>query len=161
LRWQSPELGLVPPLQFVSLLEETGLIMDVGHWALTEAMAEHGRCIAEGLPVVPIAVNVSPLQLRQPGFADAVLKVVGTAARGAMTLEITESMLMTDVEATIRALRRLRDAGVAIAIDDFGTGYSSLSYLARLPVASLKIDRSFIVRMGDSADDVAIISTII
>ncbi|MDR3417448.1 MAG: EAL domain-containing protein [Nevskia sp.] len=163
LRWNSPELGLVPPAQIMPLLEETGLILDVGRWVLRQAAADRNRWLAAGLALPHIAVNVSPLQLRQPDFVDEVRAVVQGRGREAagLELEITESVLMPDMQQHIGKLRDVREMGVQLAIDDFGTGYSSLSYLSKLPVSSVKIDRSFIIGMTDSADTMGIVSTII
>ena len=161
LRWNSPDLGLVPPGRFVPLLEETGLIVEVGSWALQQAAADHSRWRLQGLPEIKVAVNVSPLQLRQPDFVETVAAATAGHDASGLQLEVTESMLTGDVERTIGKLQRIRAMGMDIAIDDFGTGYSSLAYLARLPVTTLKIDRSFIVAMTNSADTMAIVSTIL
>jgi len=163
IRWNSPELGLVPPGRFVPLLEETGMILQVGHWALQQAAADYRLWGAQGLQAPRIAVNLSPIQLRRPDFVEA-LRAAICDAKGevpGIDLEITESVLMTDIEQHIEKLRAVRELGVAIAIDDFGTGYSSLAYLNRLPISAVKIDRSFIVQMADSADTMNIVSTII
>ncbi len=162
IRWQSPELGLVPPGQFIPLLEETGLILEVGSWALRRAVRDHADWQARGLSAPRIAVNVSQIQLRQPDFVNTVREVLG--AGGVPTgidLEITESLLMEEVESNIDKLKALRDLGMQIAIDDFGTGYSSLAYLAKLPVNCLKIDRAFIVSMLDDSDTMTLVQTII
>ena len=142
IRWQSPELGLVPPVKFISLLEETGLILEVGSWALTRAALDHRAWTEMGIKPPRVAVNVSPIQLRQRDFVDTVERAVmeGLAPVG-IDLEITESVVMENVEATIEKLKRVRALGIKMAIDDFGTGYSSLAYLAKLPVEALKIDR--------------------
>ena len=163
IRWQDPESGLVAPGAFIPLLEETGLILEVGRWALTRAMADYREWTACGRTVPRIAVNVSAIQLQQKDFAaivtDAVLQV-GEFFR-ALELEITESLLMKDVETSIRKLSTLRDSGISIAMDDFGTGYSSLSYLARLPIDMVKIDRSFIRGIANNTQDMSIVTTII
>ena len=162
IRWQSPELGLVPPMQFIPLMEETGLILEAGVWAMRQAVLDHQRWLDEGLSAPRIAVNVSPIQLRQRDFVETVRKALaaGTAAAG-IDLEITESLIMHDIEENIEKLKAVRDLGVNIAIDDFGTGYSSLGYLARLPVQSLKIDRLFIDTMQADPDNMSLVSTII
>lgn len=162
IRWQSPELGLVPPVRFIALLEETGLILQVGDWALTRAALDLREWLGLGLVVPPIAVNVSAVQLRQRDFVDVVRKALKhVPLPAALDLEITESLIMQDVEANIEKLNALRKHGVNIAIDDFGTGYSSLGYLAKLPVQSLKIDRSFIVAMENDPNAMTLVSTII
>ena len=163
IRWRSPELGMVPPNDFVPLLEETGLILEVGKWVLKQAVTDYRRWQKAGLHPPRIAVNISPLNLREANFANEVKQLA--AHEGAsvlqLDLEITESLIMEDIEHSISKLETLKSAGIGIAIDDFGTGYSSLSYIARLPVNSLKIDRSFIAGMTDSAHNMTIVSTII
>ena len=165
IRWQSPELGLVPPMQFIPLMEETGLILEVGAWALHRAVLDHrfwqGVC-APRVAAPRIAVNVSPIQLRKQDFVDGVRAAIAAGATPpGIDLEITESLVMEDIEANIGKLNTLRKLGLSIAVDDFGTGYSSLRYLAKLPVQTLKIDRSFIVTMLDEADTMTLVSTII
>ena len=163
IRWQDPDSGLVPPIQFIPLLEETGMILEVGHWAMFQALYDYGKWLSRGLNPPRIAVNVSPIQLRQKNFNDVVHDALMRHPESAhgLDLEITESLIMEDIEGNIDRLRAVKTMGVKIAIDDFGTGYSSLSYLARLPVDALKIDRSFIITMGQSAENMAIVSTII
>jgi diguanylate cyclase (GGDEF)-like protein len=162
IRWQSPELGLVPPLQFIPLLEETGLILQVGSWALRRAALEHRGWVELGLKPPRVAVNVSPIQLRQRDFVAVVEQAIidGLAPTG-IDLEITESLIMEDIEANIQKLNAVRSLGIKVAIDDFGTGYSSLGYLAKLPVQSLKIDRSFITAMHKDANAMTLVSTIV
>jgi diguanylate cyclase (GGDEF)-like protein len=159
LRWRSPE-GLVPPVHFIPLLEDTGLIVEVGSWVLRRAMLDQELWRAQGVRVPRIAVNVSSIQLRQRNFVELVQAALGDG-EAAIDLEITESRIMEDIEANIDKLRRLRELGIGIAIDDFGTGYSSLAYLARLPVQTLKIDRAFISRMLDDEDAMALVQMII
>ena len=162
IRWQSPETGLIPAAQFIPLLEETGLILQAGAWALRRAALDHAEWLRLGLAAPRIAVNVSAIQLRQRQFVDVVRNAIGSeAAAPAIDLEITESVLMEDIADNIEKLRALREIGVRIAIDDFGTGHSSLAYLARLPVDSLKIDRSFIATMLQNVDNMTLVSTII
>jgi diguanylate cyclase (GGDEF)-like protein len=163
IRWNNPGTGLVPPGRFIPILEETGLIHDVGRWATRTAIAQYLRWRAAGLPAVRIAVNVSPLQLRSPGFIAEIQQAIGTdpAAAAGLELEITESLIMEDVRHSIATLRAIRAMGVTIAIDDFGTGFSSLSYLAKLPIDTLKIDRSFVIDMTAGPDGLALVSTII
>ncbi|MDO8786626.1 MAG: EAL domain-containing protein [Sulfuritalea sp.] len=163
IRWNDPLTGLVPPGRFIPILEETGLINDVGRWALRQAIADYLRWRAAGLPAVRIAVNVSPLQLRNRGFIDEIEQVIAIdehAAAG-LELEITESLIMEDVKHNIASLQAIRAMGVSIAIDDFGTGFSSLSYLAKLPVDTLKIDRSFVIDMTAGPQGLALVSTVI
>ncbi len=163
IRWNDPRTGLVPPGQFIPVLEETGLIHEVGRWALRQALSDFLRWRAAGLAVVRIAVNVSPLQLRNRGFIAEIEQAIGIDAHAAagLELEITESLIMADVKHSIASLQAIRAMGVNIAIDDFGTGYSSLSYLAKLPVDTLKIDRSFVIDMTAGPDGLALVSTII
>ena len=154
IRWTDPELGTVPPAKFVGLLEETGMILAAGRWALRQAATDIHHWESLGIAVPRIAVNVSAIQLRQKDFVDSVLEAIGAEMRGGraplIDLEITESVLMDDIEESTRKLQTLRRAGIEVSVDDFGTGYCSLSYLARLPVDTLKIDRSFVVRMRDA-----------
>ena len=161
MRWNDPDTGLVPPFKFISILEETGLILEAGRWALEQAIADFSRWKGNGLRVPRIAVNVSAIQLRQKDFVATVERALGAAGEGVLELEITESLIMQDVDANIRTLRAIRDMGVEIAVDDFGTGYSSLSYISRLPINTLKIDRAFIMNMTSKPDDLSIVSTII
>jgi diguanylate cyclase (GGDEF)-like protein len=163
IRWNDPRTGLVPPGQFIPILEETGLIHEVGRWALRQAIKDYLGWRAAGLPVVRIAVNVSPLQLRDRGFIDEVRQAISIDAHAAagLELEITESLIMENVQHSIASLRALRGMGISIAIDDFGTGFSSLSYLSKFPVDTLKIDRAFVIEMTESAQGLALVSTII
>ena len=162
IRWQSPELGLVPPMKFIPLMEETGLILQAGPWALKRASLDHRRWAEQGLAAPRIAVNVSAIQLRQRDFVGAVEQAIkeGIAPTG-IDLEITESLIMEDVEGNIRKLKEVRALGMSVAIDDFGTGYSSLAYLAKLPVQTLKIDRAFIITMLNDPDTMTLVQTMI
>jgi diguanylate cyclase (GGDEF)-like protein len=152
IRWQDPELGLVPPAQFIPLMEETGLILDVGQWALRQAVADHRHWTALGLHPPRIAVNASSIQLRQKNFTDTVIDAVSGfgSAEVALDIEITESVMMENLADMTKVLQIIRGLGVHIAMDDFGTGYSSLSYIAKLPINELKIDRSFVIEMAGS-----------
>jgi EAL domain-containing protein (putative c-di-GMP-specific phosphodiesterase class I) len=162
IRWQTPDRGLVPPAQFIPLLEETGLILQVGGWALRRAALDHRAWSESGLKAPRVAVNVSAIQLRQRDFVAIVEQaILDGLAPTAIDLELTESLVMADVRDNIEKLKAVRALGVEIAIDDFGTGYSSLGYLAQLPVQSLKIDRSFIVRMQEEANAMTLVSTMI
>jgi len=163
IRWNDPRTGLVPPGHFIPVLEETGLIYDVGRWALRQAIADYLRWRAAGLAAVRIAVNVSALQLRNRGFIAEIGQAIGVDANApaGLELEITESLIMEDIKHNIASLQAIRDLSVCVAIDDFGTGFSSLSYLAKLPVDTLKIDRSFVVEMTTAAEGLALVSTII
>ncbi len=163
IRWNDPEVGLVPPGDFIPILEETGLIYEVGRWALRRAIADYLSWMDAGLAAVRIAVNVSALQLRNPGFAAEIAEELGVDARASegLELEITESMIMGDMSRNVASLNEIRGLGVHVSIDDFGTGFSSLALLARLPVNTLKIDRSFVVDMVQGEAGVALVSTIV
>ncbi len=163
IRWNDPETGMVPPLQFIHILEETGMIFEVGRWALRQALADQQRWRGKGLSVPRVAVNVSAQQLRDQHFVQDVQHALGSqeGLKPALELEITESLLMEDIERNIERLKALRGVGVTIAIDDFGTGYSSLNYLARLPMDTLKIDRSFVAGMSVRPESRTIVSAII
>jgi len=157
-RWCHPRDGLLSPLKFIPLAEETGLIIPLGEWVLDEACRQLRAWRQEGLKNLTMAVNLSAHQLRSPTLLDYVTK---TLARHGLTgadleLEVTESVAMANPEASIGLLRTLRDLGVRLSIDDFGTGYSSLSYLKRLPIHTLKLDRSFVKDIETDANDVAI-----
>ncbi|HEY9199130.1 MAG TPA: EAL domain-containing protein [Gammaproteobacteria bacterium] len=163
IRWNDPDNGIVPPGKFIPLLEETGLILEVGAWAIRRALDDHLRWRLMGIQPPRIAVNVSAIQLRQTNFVDTVRHAISEVQpeRHGLDLEITESLIMEDIERNIGEIDELREMAVNIAIDDFGTGYSSLSYLARLPVQTLKIDRSFIATMMGNSDNMTIVSTIV
>jgi diguanylate cyclase (GGDEF)-like protein/PAS domain S-box-containing protein len=163
IRWNDPRTGLVPPGRFIRILEDTGLIREVGRWALRNALAEHLRWRSAGFPAVRIAVNVSALQLRSRSFTAEIEQVIGSApdAAAGLELEITESLIMEDVKHNVATLQAIREMGIRIAIDDFGTGFSSLSYLSKLPVDTLKIDRSFVIEMANGADGLTLVSVII
>jgi len=162
IRWNDPVSGLTLPGRFIPILEETGLIHDVGRWALRKAIEDYRRWRNDGLPAVRIAVNVSPLQLRNQNFVAEIQQAISVAADAAagLQLEITESVIMQDVDHSIGSLLAIRALGVTIAIDDFGTGFSSLNYLAKLPVDTLKIDRSF-VEMVSATGGLTLVSVII
>ncbi|MBI3526971.1 MAG: GGDEF domain-containing protein [Betaproteobacteria bacterium] len=163
IRWNDPDTGMVPPLQFIHILEETGMIFEVGRWALRQALVDQQRWRGKGLLVPRVAVNVSAQQLRDQHFVQDVQLALASqeGLKPALELEITESLLMEDIERNIVRLKALRDLGVTIAIDDFGTGYSSLNYLARLPMDTLKIDRSFVLGMSQSSESRTIVSAVI
>lgn len=163
IRWRHPDSGLMPPGQFIPVLEETGLIHEVGRWAVREAARQCLRWRDAGLGEMRIAVNVSPLQLRDRAFLSDIEQILALDPRTAdsLELEITESTIMSDIAHCIESLRALRNMGVRVAIDDFGTGFSSLSYLARLPADTLKIDRSFIAEMDQSPAGLAIVSSVV
>ncbi|SHM28037.1 diguanylate cyclase (GGDEF) domain-containing protein [Nitrosospira sp. Nsp11] len=163
MRWEDPENGLIPPLNFIPLLEETRMILEAGRWALGKAISDAQKWKSLGLNPPVIAVNVSAIQLQQKDFVSMVADVLRNAGEVSvgLQLEITESVIMNDIEANIEKLSLIRDMNIQIAIDDFGTGYSSLSYIAKLPVNVLKIDRAFIINMNTNPDDLSIVSAII
>jgi diguanylate cyclase (GGDEF)-like protein/PAS domain S-box-containing protein len=160
MRWRGPDGLLVSPARFIPILEDTGMILEAGRLALEIAAGVFRDWRARGLDAPRIAVNVSALQIRHKGFVDDVHSVIDGAESG-IDLEITESLLMQDVDASIRKLKAVREAGVHIALDDFGTGHSSLAYLSRLPIDSVKIDRSFVHGMVEKVEDKSIVTAII
>lgn len=163
LRYADPEIGIVPPKSFIHLLEETGMIVEVGFWIIRRVMEDIRLWHRLNLNPPRVAVNVSPIQLEQKNFLDSLQRLLrSTSGRSdRLDIEITESAVMTEVKKNIPKLKALREMGFQIAIDDFGTGYSSLSYLSRLPVNALKIDRSFIVDMSEHPNNLAIVTAII
>jgi diguanylate cyclase (GGDEF)-like protein/PAS domain S-box-containing protein len=163
IRWPDPQHGMVPPLEFVPLLEETGLIVEVGRWVIEQAIADIKIWRAHKLQVPRVAVNVSEVQLRQPNFVASVLAALGTPQDHVtgLDIEITESMLAENTAANVQKLLQLREAGVQVFMDDFGTGYSGLSQIAHLPLDALKIDRAFVAGMANSAEHMAVVSAII
>ena len=163
IRWRHPQRGLILPIQFITVAEETGLIGPIGEWTLRAACAQNRLWQDAGVPPLPIAVNLSAKQWLQSHLEQQVTEALESADLEPrfLELEITESLLMRNTDKMIETMRRLQERGVQFAVDDFGTGYSSLSYLKRLPVNRLKIDRSFVRDIPDDADDVAIAVAII
>lgn len=165
LRWQSPERGLVPPGEFIGLLEETGLMLPVGEWVLRSACKQGALWVKSGFSSVRIAVNLSALQFRQADLSGMVQGICNETGLdlglGTLELELTESLIMKNADEAAVTLNKLHGMGVNLAIDDFGTGYSSLSYLKRFPISTLKIDQSFICDLPDNEDDVAIVTAIV
>jgi diguanylate cyclase (GGDEF)-like protein len=163
LRWQDSEDGIIQPSIFIPLLEQSGAIVDVGEWIFLQASRDISKWKDAGLSNVRVAVNVSPLQLRRRDFVERVLAGIAPAGSSAVGLdiEITESMLMQDLELSIRKLSQLREAGLGVAIDDFGTGYSSLRLLAKLPVDTLKIDKSFVQSIADTPNVATLVATVV
>jgi EAL domain-containing protein (putative c-di-GMP-specific phosphodiesterase class I) len=163
IRWQHPELGLLPPAQFVHIAEDCGLILPIGRWVLRKACLQAQAWRQAGLPPLTIAVNTSAIEFRAKDFLEnlcATLEDTRLDTRY-LELELTESILMQDAESTDSVLHALSDLGVKLAIDDFGTGYSSLSYLRQFPIDTLKIDQSFVNQMTSNPDDATIASTVI
>jgi diguanylate cyclase (GGDEF)-like protein/PAS domain S-box-containing protein len=157
-RWRHPEMGLIPPLKFIPIAEETGQIEAIGAWVLEQAVTQVARWRAQGFSTLRVAVNLSPRQLRGDDFATLVSQTLKRHRLGgdALELEITESAAMNDPGRIAGLLRQLRADGVALAIDDFGTGYSSLAYLKQWPLSCLKLDRSFVMDIEHDANDAAI-----
>ena len=163
IRWQSPQFGLVAPNDFIPLLEESGLIIPVGRWVMRQAAADYQDWFLQGLAPPRIAVNVSPLQLRSPTFIFDMTEIMesGLTVEPGLDIEITEGVLIEQFDESVAKLKAARDLGVRVSIDDFGTGYSSLKYLSLLPINSLKIDRSFVSVIAESAGHMAMVSSII
>lgn len=162
-RWNHPQLGLLPPDRFVPLAEEVGLIDDIGVWVLQEACRQACAWGREGLSALSVAVNVSAVQFSKGTVAPAVARALAASGLdpARLELEITESTVMHDVQSAIKTLRELKSMGVTLSVDDFGTGHSSLSYLSRFPLDILKVDRSFVRDIGVDAEDEAIVRAVI
>ena len=163
IRWCSPSRGIVPPGAFIPLAEESGLIIEIGEWVLRTACAQNIAWQQAGYPHIPISVNLSPRQLVREDIVDLVAEVLRECglAPHCLELEITETVVMRDVDKSLVTLKKLKELGVKISIDDFGTGYSSLNYLKRFPVDTLKIDRSFVSDIATDQDDAAIVKAVI
>jgi diguanylate cyclase (GGDEF)-like protein/PAS domain S-box-containing protein len=163
IRWQHPELGLVPPEKFIRVAENNGLIVPIGEWVLRTACTQWKRWVDSGMVTAPVAVNVSALQFRHEGFCRLVKRVLEDTclAPEFLELELTESLLFSNEDVMFDILAELKAMGVRLAIDDFGTGYSSLSYLRQFPVSKLKIDRSFIRDLALNGNEVSITAAII
>lgn len=161
IRWNHPEQGLIPPMEFIPLAEETGLIVAIGEWVLRTACAQAARWQAAG-HFLRVAVNLSPMQFKNPNLLNSVTDILaGGLAPEWLELEVTEGALMEDSDATLATLRALRNTGVRISLDDFGTGYSSMSYLTRLPLNMIKVDQSFVRGLPDDGDSLAIVRAIV
>ena len=163
IRWHHPQRGLVPPGQFIAIAEECGLIVPIGRWVLSEACRQARAWQVAGLPPMCVAINISSVELRAPGFASgvrAILRETGLEPRY-LELELTETFLMQDSRSTAEVLKELKEIGVLLALDDFGTGYSSLSYLKRFPIDAVKIDQSFVRDLTTDPDDAGIVTAVI
>ena len=163
LRWTNPELGSVSPTRFIPIAEECGLIVPIGHWAITSACAQSVEWLRQGLPPICMAVNLSPRQFLDPNLVNVITGVIEETGiqPHLLELEITESVMSHDMESALAKLTAIRILGVRLAIDDFGTGYSSLSQLKRFPIDVLKIDRSFIKGIPSDKEDIAITEAIL
>ncbi len=163
IRWKHPDLGMVPPSEFIPLAEEAGLIALIGEWTLQTACAQNKAWQDAGFAPIRMAVNISGLQFGQQNLMESITRTLHNSGLPPehLELELTEGTIMRDAEATITTLRQFKEMGLRLAIDDFGTGYSSLSYLKRFPLDTLKIDRSFLLDFASHSDDTAIITAII
>jgi EAL domain-containing protein (putative c-di-GMP-specific phosphodiesterase class I) len=163
IRWRHPSMGMVRPDRFINLAEETGLIVPIGAWVLRTACRQNRDWQHAGYGPLRIGVNLSARQFAEPGLVPEIARVLEETGMAAtqLEIEITESLVMEDVEGAIRTMAELKRMGVKLSIDDFGTGYSSLSYLRRFPVDVLKIDRSFVRDIPASEDDAAMVAAII
>jgi diguanylate cyclase (GGDEF)-like protein/PAS domain S-box-containing protein len=163
LRWEQPRVGLVYPGEFVRLAEETGLILPIGAWVIREAFRQQAAWRAAGLPPLKLSINISPRQFRQEELPELVARALTEtgAEPAAFTFELTESMVMHDVDSAQVSLRALKQLGIELSLDDFGTGYSSLSYLRRFPIDEVKIDRSFVSELHHNEDDAAIAAAVV
>jgi len=163
IRWTHPTRGAIPPLQFIPVAEDCGLIVPIGAWVLREACRQSRAWIDAGLTKMSMAVNASAVELRDETFLEnlfTTLRETGLEPTS-LVLEVTESVLMKHAEAAASILKTLRDGGVKVAIDDFGTGYSSLGYLRKFPLDALKIDQSFVRQIDTAGEDTAIVSAVI
>ena len=163
LRWEHPEHGAISPSEFIPFAEESGMIIDIGYWVIKSACAEMSRWRIAGLPEVRMSINISARQLMEDDIVSRTISILESynLPGSCIELEITEHAIMDDMESMIRKLKELSDFGITIAIDDFGTGYSSLSYLHKLPIHTLKIDRTFLKESHINKGDNTIINTIV
>jgi diguanylate cyclase (GGDEF)-like protein len=163
LRWIHPERGMVSPDEFIPLAEDNGSIIAIGEWVLHEACRQTRAWQREGLDQLSVSVNVSSIQFRDPGLPEAVRDACGNCGLDPkwLILEITEGLVMEDIDSTAKMLHEMKEIGVAISVDDFGTGYSALAYLKRFPIDELKIDRSFVSEIPGNEDDSAIVRAVI
>ncbi len=163
MRWQHPSKGLLSPASFITLAEETDLIVPMGEWAIQEACRQQQAWVADGLPAMNVAINVSGRQLRNECLIETLRKAIETSGvePDCLTIELTESILMDDAQHNVDILKRLKEMGVRLSIDDFGTGYSSLAYLRTFPLDELKVDKSFIDDIHANADAAAIVDAIV
>jgi EAL domain-containing protein (putative c-di-GMP-specific phosphodiesterase class I) len=162
-RWSRPGVGLVLPGEFIPLAEECSLIVNIGNWVIREALRQIKAWDAAGVPAITIAVNVSAREFHQRGFVESIAQAIHDNAvqPGRLELELTESVIVQDIEATAAILDRLHALGIRLSLDDFGTGYSSLNYLRRFPIDKIKIDQSFIGEITSEAKSVRLVQAII
>jgi EAL domain-containing protein (putative c-di-GMP-specific phosphodiesterase class I) len=162
-RWDHPTKGLIYPSHFVPLAEEAGIIDTLGEWVLRSACRQMQSWFERGMPALRVSINISPLQLQSDRICTVVAQALAESGLdpALLELEITESSLMQNLEASRRTLAELQRMGILLSIDDFGTGYSSLSYLKRLPINTLKIDKSFVRDLSEDEDDASIVNATI
>ena len=162
-RWNHPKHGLVSPDNFIPLAEEMGLIIDIGNWVLTAACSNLKAWQAKGLALEKIAANLSSLQFKQSDLLSQTCKVLNETGLDAryLELELTESIIMNDADATVQVLHALKEMGTRLSVDDFGTGYSSPNYLTKFPLDELKIDKSFIVDVDSDSHNASIVTAIV
>ena len=163
IRWQHPQRGLLPPADFIPLVENAGLVIPIGEWVIDAVCAQSAAWIAQGMEPLPLAVNLASTHLRErglPRLVECALQRHGVPA-SCLEIEVTESILLAEPELSVRIAQQLANMGVHLSIDDFGTGYSSMTYLKRLPIAALKIDRSFVRDLDTDPDDAAIVTAIV
>jgi diguanylate cyclase (GGDEF)-like protein/PAS domain S-box-containing protein len=162
IRWNNPAMGLVAPLKFIPLLEETGLIMPVSDWIFSEICKQHTTWISLGLPPISIAINISAIHFQKTDFLDSVNATLAecTIDRNCIEFELTEGILLDDTEEAINKMNQLKKMGIKLTLDDFGTGYSSLSYLRKFPIEKIKIDQSFVQNMMTTQNDMEIVKII-
>jgi EAL domain-containing protein (putative c-di-GMP-specific phosphodiesterase class I) len=162
IRWRHPERGLLSPIHFIEIAEETGLIVPIGKWVLQEACRQHMIWIRNGLEPMRMSVNISAMQFYQADFGEIVRSTITDCGMQPMylELELTESLFMQDVDTVLKTLNELHELGVKLAIDDFGTGYSNLGYLRRFPIDKLKVDQSFIRHIDCEPINVEIVRAI-
>jgi diguanylate cyclase (GGDEF)-like protein len=162
-RWQHPELGLLPPARFIGLAEDTGLILDIGDFVLRDACARTRAWQDRGFGPMRIAVNISARHFQEKGFSERLMEILGETRLdpASLELELTETSIMENTDVAVKALARIRHLGVSVAIDDFGTGYSSLSYLKNLPIDTVKLDQSFVAGAATDPDDAALVMAIV
>jgi EAL domain-containing protein (putative c-di-GMP-specific phosphodiesterase class I) len=163
IRWMHPTRGLVPPLEFIPVAEECGLIVPIGAWVQHEACMQVRSWVDAGLPPITMAINASAMELRYANFLENLFVVLRETRVDptSLVLEVTESVLVRQAEAAATILNSLRQSGIQVAIDDFGTGYSSLGYLRKLPLDALKIDQSFVRQIDAAGEDTAIVTAVI
>jgi EAL domain-containing protein (putative c-di-GMP-specific phosphodiesterase class I) len=162
-RWLHPDRGMVSPAQFIPLAEETGLVIPLGEWVLRESCRQWRSWVDAGLPVGRVSVNLSTRQFLMPDLCDVIRGALDDTGLPSelLELEVTESMVMRDVQRAVQTMQRIKDMGISLAMDDFGTGHASLNYLRRFPIDTLKVDQAFVRNLGTSTEDTIIASVII